>query len=127
MAEETSKTSSAGTRKSGAKKATRKASQKQSGARAPRAQPARKPSGAKVAEQAARQLGELAGKDVEGVTALRRTDDGWQVELEVLELSRIPTTTDVLATYQVDLDTSGDLEEYRRLGRYVRGQVEEGS
>ena len=97
-----------------------------SATRAPRAEPAPKMTGAKVAEHAVRQLGELTSKEIEGVTALQRTDDGWQVELEVLELRRIPSTTDVLGTYQVVLDASGELQEYRRLGRYVRGQTEDG-
>ena len=116
------------TKKTSAKRAPAKKSAR-SGAstRAPRAEPARKMTGAKVAEHAVRQLGELTSKEVEGVTALQRTDDGWQVELEVLELRRIPSTTDVLGTYQVGLDASGELQEYRRLGRYVRGQTEDGA
>lgn len=95
--------------------------------RAPRAEPARRASGTRVAEEAARQLAELTTKDVEAVTALHRTDDGWQVEVEVLELRRVPTTTDVLATYEVTVSSSGELEGYRRVGRYVRGQTEAGS
>ena len=95
-----------------------------SGARAPRAEPGRRMTGAKVAEAATRQLAELTSREIEGVTALQRTDEGWVVELEVLELRRIPSTTDVLATYEVTMDTSGELEEYRRGQRYVRGQAE---
>jgi hypothetical protein len=67
------------------------------------------------------QLSELTGKEVEGVTGLDRTDDGWTVHLDVLELRRIPATTDVLASYEVDLDSQGELEGYRRAQRYVRG------
>jgi hypothetical protein len=95
--------------------------------RAPRAEPSRRLSGARIAERAGQQLSDLAGKEVEGVTALRRAEDSWEVEVETVELRRIPSTTDVLATYLVTLDSSGELEEYRRLRRYVRGQVEEGS
>jgi len=112
------------TKKTSAKRAPAKSTR--SATRAPRAEPARKMSGAKAAERAVRQLSELTSKEIEGVTALQRTDDGWQVELEVLELRRIPSTTDVLGTYQVVLDASGELQEYRRLGRYVRGQTEDG-
>ena len=39
----------------------------------------------------------------------------------MLELSRIPNTTDVLATYEVEVDSDGELMEYRRVHRYVRG------
>jgi hypothetical protein len=78
-------------------------------------------SGSDIAAAAARQLGDLAGKEVEGVTGLHRTEDGWRVELDVLELRRVPSTTDVLALYEVTVDSRGDLEGYTRLQRYVRG------
>ena len=75
--------------------------------------------------EAARQFAELSSKEVEGVTGLHRTEDGWVVELDVLELRRVPETTDVLAIYEVTLDSSGGMEGYRRVHRYVRGQVED--
>jgi hypothetical protein len=64
---------------------------------------------------------ELTGKAPESVTGLERSDDGWQVAVEVLELERIPSTTDVLATYEVTLDDQGELQGYRRVRRYLRG------
>jgi Gas vesicle synthesis protein GvpO len=88
---------------------------------APRAAAQKKPKGPAIAGEAARQLVELTGRDVEGVTGLSRTDDGWSVEVEVLEVRRIPETTDVLALYEITVDEDGDLEGYRRLRRYVRG------
>ena len=63
----------------------------------------------------------LTGKDAEGVTGLERTDDGWMVRVEVVELRRIPDTTDVLALYEVQTDAHGALESYQRVRRYVRG------
>ena len=44
-----------------------------------------------------------------------RSDDGWRVEVEVLEVRRITDTTDVLATSELTLDEDGDIEGYRRL------------
>ena len=129
---DTTKKSAQKSSKASAKKtSTKKTGSKQSGTtarkRAPRAEPGRKMSGSQVAEAAVRQLAELTSKDVEGVTGLQKDDDGWQVELEVLELRRVPTTTDVMATYEVRVDTSGELAGYRRVSRYVRGQAEAGS
>ncbi|MBO0829409.1 MAG: gas vesicle protein [Streptosporangiales bacterium] len=92
----------------------------------------RKPRGARanpavaVAREAARQLSELTGKEPETVTAISRTHEGWQVELDVLELHRVPETADVLATYVVDTDDEGQLTSYRRTRRYVRSQVQGG-
>lgn len=64
----------------------------------------------------------LTGKSPESVTALERSDDGWRVSVDVLELERIPSTTDVLATYEVTLDDEGELQGYRRVHRYLRGK-----
>jgi hypothetical protein len=88
---------------------------------APRASAPKRPTAIKVAQSAARQLLELTGREAEGVTGLERTDDGWKVIVEVVEVRRIPDTTDVLALYEVAVDEDGDLESYRRLRRYTRG------
>jgi hypothetical protein len=80
-----------------------------------------RPSAGRVAAGAARQLIELTGREVEGVTGLDRTDDGWTVQVEVVEVRRIPDTTDVLALYDVEVDRDGELVGYRRVRRYTRG------
>jgi hypothetical protein len=78
-----------------------------------------------VVRAAVEQAGALTGRDVEGVLGVRRGDDGWTVTLEVVEMRRIPDSTDVLASYDVELDKDGELREYRRTRRYYRSQVEE--
>ena len=90
-------------------------------ASAPRAPAAKRATASQVAAQAVQQLLELTGKGVEGVTGLERTDDGWKVHVEVVEVRRIPDTTDILALYEVQVDEDGDLMGYRRLRRYARG------
>jgi Gas vesicle synthesis protein GvpO len=74
---------------------------------------------------AVEQLAELTGQKVEGLSGIHRNDDGWVVSAEVLELRRIPETSDVLATYEVELDDDGSLTGYRRVKRYTRAQTEE--
>ncbi|OAL11791.1 gas vesicle protein [Streptomyces noursei] len=73
---------------------------------------------------AAQQLEELLGRPPESISALRPTDDGWEAEVEVLELERIPETTSVLASYRVTLDAEGELMAYERVRRYTRGQID---
>ena len=94
---------------------------------APRAAAQKKRRGTAIAAEAAQQLVELTGREVEGVTGLSRSDDGWIVEVEVLEVRRIPDTTDVLALYELTVDEDGELEGYRRIRRYVRGKPGEES
>ena len=72
------------------------------------------------------QIEELTGRPIDGVLGLERTDDGWIVMFELVELRRIPDSTDVLGAYAVALDEKGELQEYRRTSRYYRSQVEEG-
>jgi hypothetical protein len=88
---------------------------------APRAESRPTPSATELARSAARDLLELTGKQPEGITGLERTDDGWTVQVEVVEVSRIPNTTDVLAVYEITTDDRGQLQGYRRLRRYARG------
>ena len=45
---------------------------------------------------------------------------------EVLEIRRIPESTDVLASYAVTLDDDGNLLDLERSRRYRRAQVDEG-
>jgi len=84
-----------------------------------------RPSGPAAAVQGAQQLVDLTGREFEGIVGLTADGDGWSVEVEVLEMRRIPTTTDVLALYQVDVDASGTMVGYRRIDRYLRGAAGE--
>ena len=82
-----------------------------------------RPGLADVATTAARALTELTGRTVDAVSGVRRNNDGYQVTIEVLELSRVPSTTDVLATYEVDVASDGSIVEYSRQHRYYRNQT----
>lgn len=80
---------------------------------------------AEVAQRAAELLQSVISHRTEGVSAVRRTDDGWCVVVDVLELARIPDTTSLLATYEVRLDDEGELREYYRTHRYRRGAADQ--
>ncbi|HEY2479832.1 MAG TPA: gas vesicle protein [Solirubrobacterales bacterium] len=79
-----------------------------------------------IAALAAEQMQELIGRPIEGVTGLEKDGDDWKVTLEVLELERVPTTTDVLGSYEVTLDADGELTGAQRTRRYPRGESGEG-
>ena len=70
-----------------------------------------------------RHIAELTGKDPEGVTGVEPADaDGWLVTVEVVEDRRIPSATDVLAAYEIEIGPDGELVSYRRVRRYSRGR-----
>ena len=58
------------------------------------------------------------------VSSLERTDDGWLATVEVVEVSRVPESTDVLASYEIDLDDDRNLRRYARVRRYHRSQAD---
>lgn len=68
------------------------------------------------------QLAELTGLHPENVTRFERTEDGWLLEAEVLELARVPDTMSLMALYELTLDEEGQLTGYRRVARYERAK-----
>ena len=76
-----------------------------------------------IARAGAQQLSELTGRTSDTVSGMERTDNGWLVQVEVVELERIPDSTSVMASYQVELDAEGTMLSYRRSHRYYRNQA----
>jgi Gas vesicle synthesis protein GvpO len=84
-------------------------------------------SAGEAVDEARRQLGALIGRPVESVFGMERDDDdNWRMSIQVVELARIPNSTDVLGSYDVTLDGDGDVVSYRRTRRYARSQADEG-
>ena len=79
-----------------------------------------------IAQRAADYVAGMTGKEPEGIVSLKRTGESrWQVGVEVVETRRIPDSTDILAVYEAELDTDGELVSYRRTRRYSRCQLKE--
>jgi hypothetical protein len=83
-------------------------------------------SGREAIERVRRDLPQLLGRPIESVLGLERDEVGWKVTVQVVELSRIPPTTDVLGAYAVTLDGDGEVVGYRRERRFHRNQADEG-
>ena len=81
--------------------------------------------GAQAVIHARQYLEGVMGMSVESVSGLNRSHAGWKVNLDVVELERIPRSTDVMASYEVELDEDGELVGCRRLSRFYRNQVDE--
>jgi hypothetical protein len=87
---------------------------------------ARRLSAAGAAKAGLRHITEFTGKDPESVTGVRRSQHGWTVTVEVVEGRRIPSSTDILASYEAELGGDGRLLSYQRVRRYLRGSGDEG-
>lgn len=83
-------------------------------------------SAAQAARSGLRSVADLIGKRTEGVIAVEPTDDGWRVGVEVVEDQRVPSTADILAVYEAELDADGRLRSYRRIRRYPRSRGDDG-
>lgn len=68
----------------------------------------------------------LVGRPVESVLGVQPDDDGgWHVIVQIVELARVPNSSDVLGAYLVTLDDEGEIEGYQRQRRYIRSQADE--
>ncbi|MFC8235508.1 gas vesicle protein [Streptomyces sp. NPDC056663] len=113
--------------KTPAKKSARKTSTERASSRTSEGETkrtSRRLSAPRAMRYAAEQLQELLGRAPESVSALKPTEEGWQANVEVLELERVPGTTSVMASYRVTLDKEGELVAYERTRRYTRGQID---
>ena len=70
---------------------------------------------------------QLTGHPVESFSGLTQEDQGWRVGIEVVELSRVPSTTDVLGSYDLILTDEGEFVDFRRAQRYFRNSTDDAS
>ena len=82
-------------------------------------------SAAQIAERAKVELSRITGLDADHVSGVAPGADGWHVTVDLIELRRIPASTDVLAAYEAVFGPTGILTSYRRTRRYFRDQMME--
>ena len=81
-------------------------------------------SGRDAIERVRREVPEVLGLTVESIVGLERADGkGWNVTVQVVELARIPRSTDVLGAYEVTVDAHGEVVGAQRRGRYYRNEA----
>jgi hypothetical protein len=85
-----------------------------------------RPTARDLTRSARETIEDLTGYTVEAVTGMQWDGENWLVTVDVLELERVPNTTDVIGSYVVQLDDQGGLLGYKRDRRYQRGHAEEG-
>jgi hypothetical protein len=79
-----------------------------------------------VAEKMKSELAEVIGRKPESVTRLYKDEKGWHAKLDVLEVSKIPSATDLIGDYEVMLDDTGSLVSFERKGMRLRGGTVDG-
>lgn len=76
----------------------------------------------KLLESARNQLAEITGLKPVTVTRAFKDEKGWHIGVEMLEMSRIPTATDVLGDYEVLFAEDGCMLRFERKGTRLRGE-----
>ena len=65
-------------------------------------------------DSAIKQLALLLQLESSSIVGVRKTEDGWHVTIEFVERKAVPDTQDLLGTYEVSLDSYGELTGYER-------------
>ena len=68
-------------------------------------------------------MAELTGLKPVEVTGVVRRDEGWKIEIELLEYAKIPPSSDVIAEYEVLVDCDGTLLSFQRKRSRLRGET----
>jgi len=75
-----------------------------------------------LTEQAREQLARVTGLKPVLVSAMFKDDQGWHVFVDMLEMRRIPDSTDILGYYEVLLNEDGGMVNFRRKRSHLRGE-----
>jgi len=85
----------------------------------------RRRSARETVDDAKLELEQLLGRPVEGVLGMERDGTEWTVMFQVLELQRVPNSTDLLGKYEVTVDDGGEITGVKRTRRYYRSEAGE--
>ena len=73
-----------------------------------------------VITKARSEMKRLTGLEPASTVKALKNDKGWRILIEMIEKRSIPDSMDILATYEVLLDDSGNLVEFNRTGMRKR-------
>lgn len=76
----------------------------------------------RVRDSVRERVPDLIGRELDGVTSLRRDDEGWTATVELIERRAVPDTQDILGQYEVTLAADAEIRGYRRLETYRRAE-----
>jgi hypothetical protein len=77
---------------------------------------------AELTERARQQLAEITGFKPVAVVGSYKDAEGWHVSVDMLEMARLPESTDVLGTYLVLLDEEGTMVQFEKKRTRLRGE-----
>jgi len=77
---------------------------------------------AELAERAREQLAQVTGFKPVAIVGSYKDEEGWHISVDVLEMARLPESTDVIGTYVAVLDENGDMVKFDKKRARLRGE-----
>jgi len=78
-----------------------------------------------LAERAKAQLAEVTGFSPVAAVGGFKDEEGWHISVDVLEMARLPESTDMIGTYMVTLDQEGNMVKFEKKRARLRGEAYE--
>ncbi len=78
-----------------------------------------------IALKAKTELEQITGLRPNTVSKVQKENTGWLVNIDMIEHKSIPESRDVIATYELMLDGDGNMLNYQRVRRFIRGDTTE--
>jgi hypothetical protein len=75
-----------------------------------------------LAEGAKEQLAEVTGFSPVAAVGGFKDEEGWHISVDVLEMARLPESTDIIGTYMVTLDPEGNMVKFEKKRSRLRGE-----
>ena len=75
-----------------------------------------------LAERVKEQLAEVTGFSSIAVVGASNDEEGWHITVDMVEMARIPESTDIVGTYVVTLDQEGKLVKFEKKRSRLRGE-----
>ena len=76
-----------------------------------------------IASQAKKELASLTNLELSTILGTSKEGEEWVVTLEMVEKKSIPDAMDILGTYEVRLDSSGQVLNFNRISLRKRGDT----
>ena len=67
---------------------------------------------------------ELLNKEPESISAIKKSEKGWEIQVEVLERKAIPDKFDLLKIFEFNLNENGKILGFKQLRKIQRGDIE---
>jgi hypothetical protein len=75
-----------------------------------------------LAEQAKQQLAQVTGFSPVAAVGGFKDEEGWHITVDMLEMARLPESTDIIGTYAVTLDAEGNMVKFEKKQSRLRGE-----